>query len=267
MTSDVALRKRECLVIVDGGARSAVMSAARALSLKTESSTHLEVVERLLSGDRFAIVVLDGELPEASYLLPLVRQYCVRNASVSLLLLPEKGGLPRGFGRGATLVIRKPLSTEAARKALRSALHLTRPARRRTQRLSLEPLVHIASGGRAQRCQVVDISESGIGALASEPLPRGAAVQLRLLLPGMKNPIEVSGVVARSSPELVGIRFADFAAQEDQAQLQDWLAYFRDFAERASATASLGPRSESARRGGTATRSPWGRMWSSVVRA
>ncbi|HEU5450578.1 MAG TPA: PilZ domain-containing protein [Terriglobales bacterium] len=267
MTTDVALRKRECLVIADGGARSAVMSSARALSLKTESSTHHEVVERLLSGDRFAIVVLDGELPEASLLLPLVRQYCARNAAVSLLLLPEKAGLPRGFGRGATLVIRKPLATDTARTALRSALHLTRPARRRTQRLSLEPLVHIACGGRAQRGQVVDISESGIGATISEPLPRGTTVELRLLLPGMKDPILVSGIVARSTPELMGIRFAEFAAEEHQAVLQDWLAYFREFSQRSPAAVGPAPRAENARRGSAAQRSTWGRMWNSVVRA
>ena len=260
------LKKRECLVIGDD---HTALTAARALGLATERSAQPATVARLLSSDRFAIVVLDGEMPDAQQHLLAVREYCTRNTAVSLLLLPEEGSLPRGFGRGATLVVRKPLTAEAARTALRSALHLTRPQRRRTLRLSLEPLVHIACGGRSQRGQVLDVSESGIAVCGCDPLPRGAAVQLRLLLPGMKSPIEVNGTVARCAAERVGIRFGKFSDPDHQLQLQEWLAYLRDFARRAEPAAAPAPaeREESVRRVARPRRSPWSRMWTSVVRA
>lgn len=261
------LKKRECL-LVGVGAQTlvTVRRALRELAITGHACTRQELAA-CLNGDRFSIVVLDGDAAHAPELLSKIRDYCSRTAAVSLLLLPEAGGTPRGFGRGATMMARKPLTADSARKSLRSALSLTRPPRRRTFRLCVEPLVHIAGGEQIQRAQVLDVSDTGIAVRAPEMLPRGASVELRLLLPGMNSPVEVRGAVARVAHDRMGIRFLEFASARHHRALQDWMAFLRDFAHR-DAAADETPAWESAKRRPShrpPQRSAWKRVWSLVT--
>ena len=262
----VALRRRECLIVAADAKRiAAIASAARHLGLP-DTFAEISSAERLLAQDRFSIVVLDSEATGSQDFLRVLRRYCARTSAVSVLLLPESGTLRRGLSEGATLVIRRPRNTDAARKSLRSALNLTRPDLRRALRLSLEPVVHIAAAGHSLRGQVLDISERGIGVAVREPLPLGTTVQLRLLLPGMKVPLETAGGVVHVESDRMGIRFAQFSSREHQLRLLDWLSYLREYAREDGEGPEPVPTGEGNRRPSAPSRSGWKRMWTSVVR-
>lgn len=269
-------KKRECLIVCgDAAAITALQLALHSLALSGQIARTLEEAAPALQTEQIGIVVLDAGLAGAQEFMALVRDYCARTNAISVVFQPPEGS----YLRGATLVGVRPLTPESAKQYLRSALNLTRPARRRTLRICLEPLVHLTCNGNTERRQIADISETGL-AIRGERLPRGAEVKLRLLLPGMKSPLEATGAVSRPALDRTGIRFGNFATPEQEQCLRDWLAYIRDYSRRVPASAK--PASShhpgnaamsgasrhhrsSYRRSPEPQRSGWGRMWRTIV--
>jgi PilZ domain len=125
---------------------------------------------------------------------------------------PSKNGLR---GTGATFVVEKPVSVEAAVHTLSAARNLIMNERLRYYRESLElPASVMRDTGKRVKASVVNISKGGIKIIASQPLSFSEAIRINFSLPEAKYSIHADGKVAWADSEgNAGIRFTQIDAR------------------------------------------------------
>lgn len=204
---------------------------------------------RVARRERPRLVVLDLEMAERSGgdLLGLVRgEPALQNIPVLLVSARQEAEAVARQNSFAG-VVRKPVQPAALIEVITRTLNLAR-------RVEVRALVvaTLEVGGRREKRigRSVDVSESGLLAEFSRPLPAGTQVDLRFYLPGQPEGISVVAQVARCAARGdeahdVGLRFAEIPAGAAEL-LKEFLV--RESQTR-PAVLSLGPPVATARKG------------------
>jgi hypothetical protein len=121
-------------------------------------------------------------------------------------------------------VVYKPVFALQAEATLRAAAALLKRERRRSARVPLQVPVwlRVQSGPEIEGI-LLDLSESGMEVLSSQPLCPSASIGFRFSIPYTVD-VEGRGEVAWAQPNgQSGVRFADLS-HEVSTQLKDWVA-------------------------------------------
>ena len=183
------------------------------------SSARAELARR-----RYAGLIIDcDENPLARVLLGEVRTFPANRVSPILAVL--NGGTNSSDARdmGADLVLEKPVTPDAARRALRELQALNSPTQRRFPRHRLNISVYLSFGNAVDRLATMfNLSEGGAGVSTSEPVPSDELVRISFQLPGGPQ-LRVLGEVAWSDMHgNAGLRFLSIN-DVALAQLRAWI--------------------------------------------
>jgi uncharacterized protein (TIGR02266 family) len=143
------------------------------------------------------------------------------NTGVPVIMLsadPDKPGPSECDGVIVAEVRTKPISMGDLIEVLSQYLPLQN--KRRTLRASVAMRALIRAGSELVSCQVLNLSEGGVFVLRNEPGEVGDSVELVLPLPGVEEPVKVTGkvayVISRSTgkkPRGIGVQFEGLSAE------------------------------------------------------
>jgi len=184
--------------------------------------------ERRISTEKFDLVALAAEMPhpDGFELARQVRQ-SPSNQGVPILMFtaPENNeAMRRGFALGVTFYLEKPLNAEKVRGLFSAARGLMLQQRRRYVRLPLRVEVHCQSGGKQFQTRSLDLAQGGILLESSGGLEIGDTVETEFSLPGVREPLRLTGMVVRKLPrDGMAIEFLE-PEQVERAALQVFVA-------------------------------------------
>lgn len=184
-----------------------------------------EAAVELMRQGRFRSAVVDCDVPGAFELVQWIRN----DLALVVLALVSESGQSEAFRSGATLVAHKPLNQERVRRALNAMQNLAGKQRRRTQRFSLQPVAHLWVGESEFTARISDLSETGVAVETELTAPVGSQFPLKLLLPGVRKPMQANARVVRALDGRLAMRFLNFPVPEHQRLLSDWLGYLAAF--------------------------------------
>jgi DNA-binding response OmpR family regulator len=212
---------RALLVSRDAEAVSALRTVMRDLDLESEVCADLEpAVERLAEGKTSAVVV-DYEVEHASELLKLMRQNYA-SSCVALAMVKGLASIQAAYDMGASFVLIKPVSTEAASRSLAEAMALMRRTRR-PARMVVPTLAYVNLGSGQDSAIILDISEGGMAIQTLQPVQANGPLRLEFDLPGVPGDMNVSAeIVWADSSGRAGLRFVGLSEAEQQ-RLRDWV--------------------------------------------
>lgn len=183
----------------------------------------------LVTEQKFQAVLVDFDDPHsAALVLQNLASAPFQTNTVTVALLSEKNRVRNAFGAGANFVLYKPLSTMQAVSTLRAATALIKRERRSAFRVPIQVAVRLSMQSQGGSSDIdgilLDLSETGMDVLASQPLYPLAHLDARFTLPNSPSEIELSGEVAWANPNgESGVRFRE-TPESLRAALQCWLA-------------------------------------------
>jgi len=212
---------RALLVSRDAEAVSVLRTVMRDLDLESEVCADLEpAVERLAQGSTSAVVV-DYDVEHAGELLKLMRQNYA-SSCVALAMVKGLASIQAAYDMGASFVLIKPVSTEAASRSLAEAMALMRRTRR-PARMVVPTLAYVSLGRGQDSAIILDISEGGMAIQALQPVQANGPLRLEFDLPGVPGHMNVSAeIVWADSSGRAGLRFVGLSEAEQQ-RLRDWV--------------------------------------------
>lgn len=178
-----------------------------------------------LGCQRFALVVLDCELPGANGILYRIRKASSSSAAPVFLLGPRARESQTAFTTEPDFLLPRPLSLEQTWRTLRSARQRMELAIARCRRVRIETeAVVTRAGGRQVRFHTRDVGLRGIGLASTEPLQPGEEVEVRFVLPGCDQSIEARAEVVWAND--IGHSGLHFLALSDDGipALHAWIA-------------------------------------------
>jgi DNA-binding response OmpR family regulator len=129
----------------------------------------------------------------------------------------------RGFQAGINFFLYKPIVKDRLLNLVRVTHSVNRVEKRRFHRVSVRQTVNIRFNGEWLEGHTIDVSLNGLLVRVSRACPVASRVNVRLELPSGKEPLVLSGVVARvASSDSIGIHF-DNPGLKESKQLQDFL--------------------------------------------
>ena len=183
----------------------------------------------LVTEQKFQAVLVDFDDPHsAALVLQNLASAPFQSHAVTVALLREKNKVRNVFGAGASFVLYKPLSTAQAVSTLRAATALIKRERRSAFRVPIQVSVKLSLQNQEGSSEIdgilLDLSETGMDVLASQPLYPLAHLDARFTLPNSPSEIELSGEVAWANPNgESGVRFRE-TPDSLRAALHCWLA-------------------------------------------
>jgi hypothetical protein len=178
MTSDMAF---ECLLVSrDEGLFRTVNGMLRELSISSSPCVNPSRAPDALRKGSTDLLVVDCALEGAQELLREIWKVPKKRRPTVLAISSQE--LSAG---SAHIVIRLPLTTENARKALRTAYFRMMLDYRRTARYTLMmPVVATFADGRTISVTITDIGDGGVGITCREPMSKQEEFSFRIWLPG-----------------------------------------------------------------------------------
>jgi uncharacterized protein (TIGR02266 family) len=120
----------------------------------------------------------------------------------------ERSTLKEAFRAGGNFMLQKPLTRPSLNLCLRVAKHAMSEDRRKLVRVPLDVEVQCTSAGTSFLATSRNISERGMLMQGNEAMKPGTVVRLELRLPGQREYIRCTGVVARiDNDNQMGISF------------------------------------------------------------
>ena len=184
----------------------------------------------LVTEQKFQAVLVDYDDPHSAVLvLQNLASTPFQANAVTVALLSDKNKVRHVFGAGANFVLYKPLDEAQAITTLRAATALIKRERRTSFRVPIQVAVKLQlSGGKEAAAEIdgilLDLSETGMDVLSSQPLYTSARLKATFLLPNAPAEFELMGEVAWANPNgESGVRFCD-TPESVQGALQWWLA-------------------------------------------
>jgi CheY-like chemotaxis protein len=146
------------------------------------------------------------------------------SGSLSVALVADPSKVRDVLSSGAHFVLYKPVSEEAAQVGLRAAAALLNRERRRAVRVPVQGSVEITLPGERKADGILlDISETGMDVLTSEPQVPGTLLRFHLQLPDGAVEINAQGRVAWANPNgQTGVQFLDLDEATSE-RLKAWL--------------------------------------------
>jgi len=184
----------------------------------------------LVTEQKFQAVLVDYDDPHsAALVLQNLASTPFQANAVTVALLSDKNKVRHVFGAGANFVLYKPVDEAQAVTTLRAATALIKRERRTSFRVPIQVAVKLQlSGGDEAAAEIdgilLDLSETGMDVLASQPLYTSARLKATFLLPNAPAEFELMGEVAWANPNgESGVRFCD-TPESVRGALQWWLA-------------------------------------------
>jgi CheY-like chemotaxis protein len=183
----------------------------------------------LVTEQKFQAVLVDYDDPHsAALVLQNLSSTPFQTHAVTVALLSDKSKVRSVFGAGANFVLYKPVSETQALSTLRAATALIKRERRTAFRVPIQVGVELSlqndSASSSIEGILLDLSETGMDVLASQPLYPSARVHARFTLPGSQSELGLAGEVAWANPNgESGVRFSD-TPECLRAALQSWIA-------------------------------------------
>jgi DNA-binding response OmpR family regulator len=183
----------------------------------------------LVTEQKFQAVLVDYDDPHsAALVLHNLSSTPFQTNAVTVALLSDKNKVRSVFGAGANFILYKPVSETQALSTLRAATALIKRERRTAFRVPIQVAVELTlqngEGSSSIEGILLDLSETGMDVLASQPLYPSARVQARFTLPNSPSELGLAGEVAWANPNgESGVRFSD-TPESLHAALQSWLA-------------------------------------------
>lgn len=184
----------------------------------------------LVTEQKFQAVLVDYDDPHsATLVLQNLASTPFQTNAVTVALLSEKNKVRHVFGAGANFVLYKPVEQMQAVTTLRAATALLKRERRTAFRVPIQvavklQLAHAEEGATEIEGILLDLSETGMDVLSSQPLYASARLKATFLLPNAPAEFELTGEVAWANPNgESGVRFCD-TPESVHGALQWWLA-------------------------------------------
>ena len=183
----------------------------------------------LVTEQKFQAVLVDFDDPHSAALVfQNLSSAPFQSHAVTVALLSDKNKVRSAFGTGANFVLYKPISTDQALSTLRAATALIKRERRTAFRVPIQVGVTLRLPAQAGASEIegilLDLSETGMDVLSSQPLYPLARLDVRFTLPNSPSELQLAGEVAWANPNgESGVRFADLP-DPVHAALHGWLA-------------------------------------------
>jgi len=161
---------------------------------------------------------------DAAWLLDSVRPANGAASLLSVLVLNDESERAAAFQLGAHFVLYQPVSLPQVRSVLLATKSLMSRERRRTTRVPIQIPVTLAwQGAENVEGILLDVSETGMDVLISQPVSNFTELAFRFSLPERLAPVEGRGTVAwtRSTGES-GVRFENLS-EDAHIALNSWL--------------------------------------------
>lgn len=181
----------------------------------------------LVGEQKFQAVLVDFDDPHSAALVLQNISSAPFENPVTVALLGDKNRVRSVFGAGANFVLYKPLSNEQAEATLRAATAVMKRERRNSYRVPIQVPVKLAlqsaEGSSEMEGILLDLSETGMDVLASQPMHPAAQLRARFTLPHSPSEFEILGSVAWANPNgETGVHF-DQTPESLRAALHKWL--------------------------------------------
>jgi len=178
----------------------------------------------------FDVIVLDWrEIDNLADFLCAVHRSKLNHDCILVAIVRDLLDLHQAFAAGVHFLIHKPASVVQIERCLRAAYCATVVRRRKLHR---EPVNIVASvSTRTQpfaEARIVNLSEGGLGLQTSDgdrigpPLSVAEEVDLRFVLPGTEDMVQISGTVVWSTSAHCGIKFG-YVPEPERLALEAWL--------------------------------------------
>ena len=183
-----------------------------------------EIALHRLAEQRFDSLMVDFDEPEVATQLLRTLTKPRTGALVTIALLSDESSVREVLKTGAKFILHKPFTAEQAAASLRAATALLRRERRCSVRVVVQAPVQLSlRGGDLIEGIMLDLSQTGMDVLASQPLLTAASIGLRFTLPDGSLEVDAHGQVAWANPNgQSGVRFLDIPPTQLEA-LKAWL--------------------------------------------
>src|SRR5271165_3233624 len=211
------------LVSADNSAAEVLGRVLPTFGIMMDRSSDPDTTLARIQQQKFDALVLDYDDPDlAAVALNLANR--LGAGCLSIALVADRGKVRDVLSSGTHFVLYKPLSDEAAKAGLRAAAALLSRERRRAVRVPVQAPVEITLPDERKADGILlDLSETGMDVLTSEPQSPGALLAFHFQLPDGALEIEAHGQVAWANPNgQTGVRFIDLPA-DISSQLKAWL--------------------------------------------
>jgi CheY-like chemotaxis protein len=204
---------RALLVTKDDQAAETLTSVLSNFGLSAQCCGYSNAV-CLVTEQKFQAVLVDYDDPHsAALVLQNLSSTPFQNDAVTVALLRDKNKVRHVFGAGANFVLFKPIEQTQAVTTLRAATALLKRERRTAFRVPIQVAVKLQLASRDEGSTeiegiLLDLSETGMDVLASQPLYPSARLKATFLLPNAPAEFELTGEVAWANPNgESGVRF------------------------------------------------------------
>lgn len=191
-----------------------------------EVRSDMKSATRKLCYSKFEGVVIDfRERTQALELLTSLHKMASHGGAVVLAILDRNEDVPSTFHSGANFILERPFSFRLVVATLKASYSLMLQERRRYFRCPVEIPVHVSIAGsnRELVATSANISERGIAIATPVPLHVGEHLQMTMALPGINQPVGISGEIRWSDGSgRVGIQFMQVSPDVTEL-LRSWL--------------------------------------------
>ena len=173
-----------------------------------------EKISALVAKESISVLVIDIDNRDIE---PLSLISSLANRSLGVMIVGTSVDLShtqQTNGCGADLFVEQPLARKDFVKKIRGLLD---QKSRSTERVTVSGWVEFSYDNSRHRCQIGDISISGILLTTSIEFELGTRVKMRIFFSGGRLPLEVSGEfvrVATDNRKGIGVRFIDLTNQQ-----------------------------------------------------
>ena len=169
------------------------------------------------------IIIDCDESPAARALLAGIRKLAANRVSPILAVLNGGTSSIEAHDLGASVTVDKPVTPDAARRAIRELRALNSPHERRFPRHKVRFAAYLSFGNTVDRLATIfNLSEGGIGVATFEPVPPDEIVRVCFQLPSGPQ-LRAMGEVAWSDANgNAGLRFLSIN-DEALEQLRSWM--------------------------------------------
>jgi len=210
------------LVSTDDAAADVLGRLLPTFGIAVDRSSDPETTLTRIQQQRFDALVLDFDDAEMEHVLAHARKLGSGWLTVALVADPSR--VRDVLSGGAHFVLYKPVTEEAAKAGLRAAAALLSRERRRAFRVSVQAPVEVTLPDQRKADGILlDLSETGMDVLTSEPQTAGSLLGFKFQLPGSSVEIAAHGQVAWANPNgQTGVHFLDLG-DETFTGLKTWL--------------------------------------------
>jgi DNA-binding NarL/FixJ family response regulator len=179
-----------------------------------------QALELTLAGE-CSLLIADFALPEAGELVRLASLLPPPQKPVVLAVAEEYPGTGEAFQSGANRILYRPLVSGQVQDALQEILE---KRRRAAARSGIKTLVYLELETGTLAAIGVDLSEQGLAVQASGPIPAGAQIPFRCLLPGTSHTLRgLADIIWADSQGRAGMFFLHLPPSSRKL-LKHWLA-------------------------------------------